>query len=89
MPDIHLTPLFASAGVTPSSLLSVPVTIAHIEHRMSHCDITRCKAWLDAQGFMLVTGVNYKNTFTPIAKFSTLCVLLVLTAHHDSEVHQM
>src|SRR5882757_1220104 len=52
-------------------------------------NITRYKARLVAQGFTQVPGVDYIDTFAPVAKFSTLRGLLALAAHYDWEVHQM
>lgn len=51
--------------------------------------ITRYKVRLVAQGFTQVPGIDYIDTFAPVAKFSTLRILLVLAAHYDWEVHQM
>jgi hypothetical protein len=52
-------------------------------------DVSRYKARLVAQGFTQVPGVNYIDTFAPVAKFSMLRILLALAAQEDLEVHQM
>ena len=52
-------------------------------------EVSRYKARLVAQGFTQVPGVDYIDTFAPVAKFLTLHVLLTLAASHDWEIHQM
>ncbi len=42
-----------------------------------------------AQGFSQVEGIDYDQTFAPVAKFASLHTLLAITAEHDLEVHQM
>ena len=46
-------------------------------------EVSRYKARLVAQGFTRVPGVDYVDMFAPVAKFSTLCVLLTLAASHN------
>lgn len=56
-----------------------------------HADgsIERYKARLCARGFDQVAGVDYEETFAPVAKFQSIRVILALAAHHDLELHQM
>ena len=51
--------------------------------------IDKYKACLVTKGFTQVQGINYTDTFTPITKFSSICMLLVLAAYYDLEIHQM
>jgi hypothetical protein len=52
-------------------------------------EILQYKAWLVAKGFTQVEGIDYNETFTPVAKFTSICMLLALAAKHDLELHQM
>ena len=56
-----------------------------------HADgsVDRYKARLVAKGFSQKEGLDYKETFAPVAKFSSIRTLLALAAHQDYEVHQM
>jgi hypothetical protein len=51
--------------------------------------ILKYKACVVAQGFTQIEGVDYDETFTPVAKHTSLCIILALTAEHNLEVHQM
>jgi len=50
---------------------------------------TRYKARLVIRGFEQVSGIDFCETFAPVAKFVTVRALLALAAHHDWEVEQM
>jgi len=47
------------------------------------------KARLVAQGFLQVPGVDYFNTFAPIAKLAVIRSVLVMAAAKDLELHQI
>jgi len=57
--------------------------------REIHGAITCYKAHLVAQGFMQTHGIDYNDTFAPITKFMSTCIILALVAIHDWEVHQV
>eukprot|EP00253_Pinus_taeda_P021852 PITA_21852 len=44
--------------------------------------ITRQKARLVAKGFQQVHGINYEETFAPIAKMDSICLTLAIAATH-------
>jgi hypothetical protein len=49
----------------------------------------RHKARLVAKGFSQVEGIDYNETFAPVAKMNSICIVLSLVASHKWEVHQM
>jgi hypothetical protein len=51
--------------------------------------VERHKAWLVAKGFSQVEGIDYNETFSPVAKMNSICLVLALVASHKWEVHQM
>ena len=57
--------------------------------RDAHGAIARYKARLVAQGFTQTHGIDYNDTFAPVAKFASTRVVLTLAAIHDWEVHQV
>lgn len=50
---------------------------------------TRYKARLVAKGFTQVHGVDYEETFAPVARLDSLRLLLALAAVFDWDVHQI
>jgi hypothetical protein len=52
-------------------------------------EITKFKARLVAKGFSQVAGVNYFETFAPVATFASSRTILALAASLDLEIHQM
>jgi len=47
------------------------------------------KSKLVARGFTQIYGVDYNETFAPVAKFTSIRCILALTASEDIEIHQM
>jgi hypothetical protein len=47
------------------------------------------KVRLVARGFSQTKGVDYTETFAPVAKFNSIRILLALAAKNDWEVHQL
>jgi hypothetical protein len=47
------------------------------------------KARLVAQGFLQVQGVDFFDTYAPVAKMATIRTVLALAARHDHEIHQV
>jgi transposase InsO family protein len=57
--------------------------------RKADGSVDRYKMRLVAKGFSQKPGVDYEETFAPVAKFATIRALLSMAAHYDLEVHQM
>ena len=51
--------------------------------------IQRYKCRLVAQGFFQVLGQDYTDTYSPVAKFTSIRTLLAITAQLGLKVHQM
>jgi Reverse transcriptase (RNA-dependent DNA polymerase) len=51
--------------------------------------ITRYRARLVTQGFSQVPGVDFFETYAPVAKMTSMHVLLAMAAHHNFEIHQV
>jgi transposase InsO family protein len=57
--------------------------------RKADGSVDRYKMRLVAKGFSQKPGIDYEETFAPVAKFATIRALLSVAAHYDLEIHQM
>ena len=51
--------------------------------------VTRNKARLVAQGFTQIEGLDFGETYAPVARFESICILLAYATHHDFKLYQM
>jgi hypothetical protein len=49
--------------------------------------VTRNKARLVAQGFTQVEVLDFKETYTPVARLEAIRILLAYVAHHNFELY--
>ena len=55
----------------------------------AHGQVTRNKARLVAQGFTQIEGLDFGETFAPVARLESIHILLAYAAHHDFKLYQM
>ena len=52
-------------------------------------NVTIYKARLVAKGYRQVQGVDYDETFSPVAKLKSVRIMLAISAYYDYEIWQM
>jgi hypothetical protein len=53
-----------------------------------HGVVTRNKTWLVAQGFTQIEGLDFGETYAPVARLESIHILLAYATHHDFKVYQ-
>jgi hypothetical protein len=51
--------------------------------------VTRNKARLVAKGYSQAECLDFEETFAPIARLESICILLASSTHHDFKLYQM
>jgi hypothetical protein len=51
--------------------------------------VVRNKARLVAQGYSQVEGIDFDETFAPVARLESIRILLAYASHHNFKLHQM
>jgi len=51
--------------------------------------VVRNKARLVAKGFSQVEGLDFSETFAPLARLEAICILLAYASSHDIKLFQM
>jgi hypothetical protein len=54
-----------------------------------HGVVTRNKARLMEKGYSQVEGLNFDETFAPVARFESIRILLAYATHHDFKLYQI
>ena len=52
-------------------------------------EVNRYKARLVAQGFTQRKGINYREVFSPVVRYSSIQTLLPVANQYSMEIHQM
>ena len=54
-----------------------------------HGVVTRNKARLVAQGFTQIEGLDFGETYAPVARLESIRILLAYATHHNFKLYQM
>ena len=57
--------------------------------RGANGEVNRYKARLVAQGFTQRKGIDYREVFSPVVRYSSIRTLLAIANQYDMEIHQM
>lgn len=51
--------------------------------------VLRNKARLVAKGYSQLEGIDYDETYAPVARMEAICIFLAYASHKNIKVHQM
>ncbi|KAK1629283.1 hypothetical protein QYE76_003598 [Lolium multiflorum] len=51
--------------------------------------VVRNKERLVAQGFSQIEGIDFEETYAPVARLESICILLAYASHHNFKLQQM
>ena len=51
--------------------------------------IDKYKARLVAKGYKQKEGLDYFDTYSPVTRITSICMLITIAALHNLEIHQM
>jgi hypothetical protein len=54
-----------------------------------HSVVTRNKARLVAKGYSQVEGLDFDETYAPVARLESICILLAYATYHGFKLYQM
>jgi hypothetical protein len=54
-----------------------------------HGVVTRNKAWLVAKGYSQVKGLDFDETYAPVARLESIRILLAYATYHGFKLYQM
>ena len=52
-------------------------------------NVEKFKAWFVARGFSQVEGVDYEETFAPVARYTSIRAVISIAAEMGWRIHQM
>ena len=78
-----------SLATLPPRRIALPVKWVFKTKLDAQGAISRFKARLVAKGFKEIPGQDYDETFSPVAQYRSLRILLAIAAQYDLDLHQM
>jgi len=81
--------VFEWINTIPKGKKTVGSQIVFKEKLDEHGQQIKFKARIVAKGFSQVPREDFTETFSSVAKFTTLCVFLALSTHINFEIHQV